>query len=124
MYTTAITGGATVRLGGSAFQSGTTVTFDGRPATVTSITSTAIVVTTPPHGIGTVNIVVKNPDGQTGTVLNGFTYIGPPEARPGPVVPASVPAPNPAPRPAPPPAPSAAGLPAPSPAPAPIPMAR
>jgi len=98
--TAAITGGATVRLGGSAFQSGTTVTFDGRPATVTSITSTAIVVTTPPHGIGTVNIVVKNPDGQTGTVLNGFTYIGPPEARPGPVVPASVPAPNPAPRPA------------------------
>jgi len=122
--TAAITGGATVRLGGNAFQSGATVTFDGRPATVTSITSTAIVVTTPPHGIGTVNIVVKNPDGQTGIVLNGFTYIGPPEARPGPVVPASVPAPNPAPRSAPPPAPNAAGLPAPSPAPAPIPMAR
>jgi len=48
--TAAITGGATVRLGGNAFQSGATVTFDGRPATVTSITSTAIVVTTPPYG--------------------------------------------------------------------------
>lgn len=120
----AITGGATVRLSGSAFQSGATVTFDGLPATVTSITNTAIVVTTPPHGIGTVSIVVKNPDGQTGTVPNGFAYIGPPVARPGPVAPTAVPATNPASRSAPPAAPNPAGLPAPSPAPAPIPRAR
>ncbi|MGI8687363.1 MAG: S8 family serine peptidase [Thermomicrobiales bacterium] len=115
------TGGTTVRISGSAFQSGATVTFDGLPAAITSLTSTEIVVTTPPHRVGTVNVTVKNPDGQTGTVPNGFAYIGPPEARPGPVVPPSVPAANPAPRPAP---PNAAGSSAPSPAPAPIPVTR
>ncbi|MDQ2783617.1 MAG: IPT/TIG domain-containing protein, partial [Chloroflexota bacterium] len=66
-----ITGGATVRMSGSAFQSGATVAFDGLPAAVTSLTSTEIVVTTPPHRAGKVNVVVKNPDGQAGLVHVG-----------------------------------------------------
>ncbi|MDQ2783987.1 MAG: S8 family serine peptidase, partial [Chloroflexota bacterium] len=117
-------GDTTVKISGSAFQSGATVTFDGLPAPVTAVSNTAIVVTTPPHQAGTVNIVVKNPDGQIATVPNGFAYIGPPEARPGPIVPASMPATNPTPRRAAPPASGPAGVPPPAPAPAPVPMTR
>lgn len=119
-----IAGGTTVRISGGAFQSGATVTFDGLPAAVTSLTSTEIVVTTPPHRAGKVNVGVKNPDGQTGTLPNGFGYIGPPETRPGPAMPASVPVANPAPRPAPLPASGPTNLSAPSPTPAAIPVTR
>jgi len=38
------------------------------------VTDSAIVVTTPSHAVGSVNVVVTNPDGQSGTLVNGFTF--------------------------------------------------
>ncbi len=69
------TGGTPVTLMGQNFVSGATVTFGGVAATsVVVASSTQINAKTPPHKPGTVNIVVTNPDGQTGTLASGFTY--------------------------------------------------
>ncbi len=116
------TGGTAVTIAGTAFQSGATVTFGGAVGTVTAVTSTQIVVTAPAHASGSVDVAITNPDGQAGAMPNGFTYIGAPTARPGPVV-GAVPAANPASRPAPPP-PATSGANASAPAPAPIPTSR
>jgi hypothetical protein len=67
-------GGTTVTLTGTNFVSGATVTFGGTAATIMSLNSTTITVNTPAHTAGTVNVVVTNPDGQTGSNTNGFTY--------------------------------------------------
>ncbi|MHB8647759.1 MAG: S8 family serine peptidase [Thermomicrobiales bacterium] len=119
-----VAGGTTVRISGSAFQSGATVTLDGSPVTIISATSTEIVVRTPPHAIGPVNVVVSNPDGQSQTLANGFAYTDIPAPRPGPVMPSATPVVNPVPRPAPMPVSSPPGPSAPLPAPAPIPGSR
>jgi hypothetical protein len=70
-------GGAPVTISGSNFVSGATVTFGGTAATVTSITATTIAVTTPAHAAGTVSVVVTNPDGQSATLTNSFSYTTP-----------------------------------------------
>jgi hypothetical protein len=70
-------GGTPVTISGSNFVSGATVTFGGTAATVTSITATTIAVTTPAHAAGTVSVVVTNPDGQSATLTNSFTYNAP-----------------------------------------------
>jgi HKD family nuclease len=69
-----VNGGSTVTITGINFKSGATVTFGGLPATVTSVSSVAITVTTPTNGAGPVSVVVKNPDGQSSTVQNAYTY--------------------------------------------------
>jgi hypothetical protein len=73
-------GGTVVKLTGSNFGAGTTVTFDGQQATNVSIdTSTSITATTPPYsGNLAVNIVVNN--GRGSATLSGFRYVdGPPQ---------------------------------------------
>jgi hypothetical protein len=68
-------GGTAVTLTGTNFVSGATVAFGGSAATsVTVVNATSITARTPPHNRGTVNVVVTNPDGASGTVANGFTY--------------------------------------------------
>ena len=61
-------GGTSVTITGDDFASGATVTFSGDAATgVTVVTSTNITATTPAHADGAVDVVVTNPDSQTGT---------------------------------------------------------
>lgn len=68
-------GGTTVTLNGSSFQSGASVSFGGVDSgQVTFVSSTGLVAVTPAHAAGVVNVTVRNPDNQTGTLSSGFTY--------------------------------------------------
>jgi len=68
-------GGTTVNIAGSNFKVGATVTFGNAVATnVTVLSSSHITCTTPSHFPETVDVVVTNPDGQSGTLLQGYTY--------------------------------------------------
>jgi PKD repeat protein len=68
-------GGTTVTIAGSLFQSGATVYFGGMAAdNVTVINSNQITAVTPPHFPTQVDVTVTNPDGESGTLLQGFTY--------------------------------------------------
>ena len=68
-------GGTAVTITGASFLSGATVSFGGTAASGVTVTSgTAIGATTPAHAAGSVNVVVTNPDGQSGTLASGFTY--------------------------------------------------
>src|SRR6185503_4614373 len=72
-------GGTSVTINGSNFVSGATVTIGGTAATnVSFVNSTSLTATTPAHAAGAVNVVVRNPDTQSGTLTNGFTYNAPP----------------------------------------------
>ena len=68
-------GGTTVVITGSNFVSGATVSFGGVPATSATVDSASqITAVTAAHPAGVVNIVVTNPDTQSATLANGFTY--------------------------------------------------
>jgi hypothetical protein len=70
-------GGTSVKITGTGFQSGATVTFSGVAGTnVTVANSSTITATTPSHTAATVNVVVANSNGQSGTLPSGFTYTG------------------------------------------------
>lgn len=75
--TTGPTTGATpVTLTGTNFVGGSRVTFGGAAATSVVVASaTQINADTPPHTAGTVSIVVISPNGQRGTLANGFTFV-------------------------------------------------
>ena len=69
------TGGTNTAIKGANFQSGATVSFGGVAATSVAFASSAQLTATSPKGnAGTVDVVVTNPDAQTGTLANGFTY--------------------------------------------------
>jgi hypothetical protein len=69
------TGGTAVTVTGSNYVSGAKVKFGGKLATnVVVVNSTTITAKTPAHSAGTVNVVVTNPNGQSGTLTGGFTY--------------------------------------------------
>ncbi len=73
------TGGETVTITGANFFDGATVTFGGTSATsVTFVNSTTLTATVPVHEMGTYDVVVTNPDTQTGTLTDGITYREPP----------------------------------------------
>ena len=64
-----------IRISGTGIQSATTVIVDGIDAEVRSVSgASAIVARTPAHAIGPVDLLVKNPDGQTATLQAGYTY--------------------------------------------------
>ena len=67
-------GGSMVTLTGTGFAAGATVTLGGSAALVGTITATSISAMTSAHAPGTVDVVVKNSDGQTGTLAAAFTY--------------------------------------------------
>ena len=67
--------GEPMRVAGAGFLSGATLTLDGVPARVISVTSTVITATTPAHAPGTVDLVVINPDGQRGTLTGGYRFV-------------------------------------------------
>jgi hypothetical protein len=71
----ASTGGTPVTITGTNFVSGATVAIGGVAATGVNVgSSTSITATTGAHAAGTVNVVVTNPDAQSGTLTNGYTY--------------------------------------------------
>lgn len=73
------TGGTNVTITGINFNGQATVKFDTTLITNYNVTSsTSITATTPPHAAGAVNVVVTNPDSQSSTLTNGFTYTVPP----------------------------------------------
>src|SRR5262249_34371960 len=68
-------GGTPIIVVGTGFGNGATVTIGGLSATnITFVNSTTIVATTPARAAGVANVVVQNPDSQTGTLSNAFTY--------------------------------------------------
>ena len=72
-------GGTAVTISGINFAAGATVTLGGSPATdVTVVNNTTITATTPAHAAGAVSVVVTNPNNQTATLTNGFSYTAPP----------------------------------------------
>jgi hypothetical protein len=70
-------GGEPVTIDGTGFFGAPTVTFALATATnMVVVNSTRITCLTPGGGIGTVNVTVTNPDTQSDTLINGYTYIG------------------------------------------------
>jgi hypothetical protein len=71
------TGGTLVTLTGTGFLAGVTVTFGSAAATsVTVQSSNKITAITPASSAGTVNVVVTDPNGGSGTLTSGFTFQG------------------------------------------------
>jgi hypothetical protein len=69
------TGGTAVKLTGQNFASGATIAFGGAAATSVVVASaTEIKAKTPPHAPGSVNVVVTNRDGRSGTLAGSFIY--------------------------------------------------
>lgn len=72
-------GGTRVTLTGTGFQPGVSVAFDGTPGTSLAYTgTTSVTVTTPAHAAGPVDVTVPNPDGDSTTKTDGFTYLAAP----------------------------------------------
>jgi hypothetical protein len=69
-------GGTNVTISGTNFATGATVTFGSTAATdVVAVNSTTITATTPAFSAGSVMVTVMNPDPQSGTLANAFTYV-------------------------------------------------
>ena len=69
------TGGTAVTISGTGFLSGAVVRFGGTAATAVNVVgSTSITARTPAHAAGVVNVVVTNTDGQSATLVNGYTF--------------------------------------------------
>ena len=72
------TGGTSITIRGASFQQGAAVSIGGNAATgVTFINATTLSAVTPAHAAGAADVVVRNPDGQSGSLANGFTYSAP-----------------------------------------------
>ena len=70
-----LAGGIPVALTGTGFVTGATVTFGGAAVTaITNANATTLTVTTPAHAIGTVDVVVTNPDRQAATLSAAYTF--------------------------------------------------
>lgn len=84
-----VAGGTSVTITGTNFQNGAAITFGGVAASnIGFVNTTTITATTPAHAVGTVDIVVTNPDATKGTLTPGFTFIPLPPPQPaGPTLP-------------------------------------
>jgi hypothetical protein len=69
-------GGGTATITGTGFQPGASVTVGGSGATGVTVSAdgTRITMILPPHGAGSADVVVTNPDGQRGTMPAAYTY--------------------------------------------------
>jgi hypothetical protein len=68
-------GGTFVTIAGSNFKTNATVSFGGVPASsVTVVSANQITCTTAAHFPAAVDVLVTNPDTQSGTLLLGYTY--------------------------------------------------
>lgn len=77
-----VTGGTEIRITGSGFKAGATVTIDGAPAAAAVVNPTTITATTPgSQNLYPVDVIVANPDGGSVVADNAFTYVPLPEQR-------------------------------------------
>jgi plastocyanin len=77
------TGGLAITLTGTGFAAGAAVSIGGVAASSVAVGSaTSITATTPAHAAGAADIVVTNPDGQSGRLAGGFNYEVPVSAPP------------------------------------------
>lgn len=84
-------GGTAVTVTGSNFISGASLTLGAAAATSVSVSgSTSLTATTGARAAGRVEVVVRNPDGKTGTLPNGFEYLVVPVLRADPGGPYSI----------------------------------
>ena len=78
-----VTGETTVQIIGENFQDGATVTVGGNGASnIIFVSPTELIVTVPAGTAGSVDVIVTNPDGKSGTLEDGFTYIEMPQFSP------------------------------------------
>jgi len=71
-----VAGGTAISIGGNYFVDGAAVTIGGNPAVdVAFVSATTITAKTPSDSSGDVDVIVTNPDTQSGTLTDGFTYI-------------------------------------------------
>jgi hypothetical protein len=73
---------AQVTVHGEGFAAGATVLIGGTRATVVHATDTSILVTTPLHAAGIVDLVVRNPDGREDRLTRGFAFLDVPSTVP------------------------------------------
>ena len=71
-----------VRVFGSGFESGATLTVDGVATPAAWLSSSSLSATLPKHAVGRVDLVVTNPGGQTSRLTGGFQYVVPPPPPP------------------------------------------
>jgi hypothetical protein len=64
-----------IRIVGTRFEPGATVTMDGPLANVAVASSTLITATAQPHPAGAVDIIVTNPDGRSARLPGGYLYV-------------------------------------------------
>lgn len=64
-----------VRIVGTGFLAGATLTLDGVATNATFVSSTALTATAPAHPAGSIDIVVTNPGGQSSRLAGGFSYV-------------------------------------------------
>jgi len=69
-------GGTAVTISGANFQSGASASIGGSAVTIATRSATQITGTTTSRAAGVVNVVVTNPDTQSGTCAGCFTYVG------------------------------------------------
>ena len=68
-------GGTSVTIAGTNFKPGAAITFGGAACSdVTVVSSSQITCNTPPHFPSAVDVTVTNPDAQSGTLLNAYTF--------------------------------------------------
>ncbi len=68
-------GGTAVTIIGTGFSNSAAITFGGVVGTsIVRVSSTTLTAVTPAHAAGPVNVVVTNPDAQTGTWTNVYNY--------------------------------------------------
>ncbi len=78
-----VTGGITVKIIGENFQDGATVTIGGNLAlNIIFVSPTELTVEVPAGVAGSVDVIVTNPDGESDTLADGFTYIEAPQFPP------------------------------------------
>lgn len=70
-----VKGSTTATITGEFFEDSSSVSIGGDPCTsVNVVSSTELTCTLPYHPAEVVDVVVSNPDGQTGTLIDGFKY--------------------------------------------------
>jgi len=67
-------GGTSVTLRGSGFESGATVSLGGAQATTTFVDRSTLQIVTPPGSAGGARVFIQNPDGTSYSLDSGFVY--------------------------------------------------
>ena len=73
-------GGTRVTITGSGFDPGVSVTFGAAAAQSVNAKAIPLLVVTPAHDLGTVDIKMTNPVRSSFTLPEAFTFVGPPRA--------------------------------------------